>query len=480
MVSLSTIKPNYEQINEQLQAYVSNKASWLSLQKSSTGTLLLDAISMVGEYDQYSIQAALRETNLDTPHLPESIYVNCRFLGVRLQRKTPAHCSATLQNNDLGTSFLEIPAFTQFEIEGTKYFNREAIIFNTEINQQKVELYQGEIKTAVFYGTGVNYQTFKLEEKDPWSISDQDIKCFVGVVEFKRSTDPIFMFKMGEAKFYENSYQDGNVECRFGNSIYGLSPNAGDEILFQYAVTNGSQGNNSKSDLKVTCGDYPSLTGETTSNSYGGAEEPSYQYYQYLGPASGASNGRAIIRDDFEAIVAKYPGVKDCKVYGQAEIAPNDKNWMNVVGLMLLTDSTFDENSWKDLVTYLKSLAIIGFQYKWFKAEPVNVVIKVVLHMLPNSDLTISQQKVVSAIEEYTKPQLGSLGRSLYASDIEDVIFSVLPSSIDYIERKLPQVDYIINKNQYINVTTIDISAVYSDRDSQAWINPLDPYNTQM
>lgn len=476
MVTLSTIKPNFEQINEQLQAYVNNKASWLSLKKSATGALLLDAVSMVGEYDQYSIMSALRETNLDTPHLQESVYVNCRFLGVRLERKTPAHCTAVLQNTDLNTSFLEIPAFTQFEVEGKKYFNRESIVFNASASSQSVELYQGEVKTSMFIATGLSYQTYKLEEKEPWAISNEDIKCFVGEIEFSRSTSPIFMFNMGDTKFYENSYPDGNVECRFGNRIYGLQPTAGETITFKYAVTEGSLGNNSSADLKVKCNDYQSIVGETVTNSYGGGDQPSVNYYKILGAASGASNGRGIIRNDFKSLVCKYPGVIDANVYAQAEIAPNDKNWMNVIGLMLLTEPTFNEASFKGLISYLKGNSIFGFQYKWFKPEPVDVAIKIKLYMKKGANLTVSQQKVKNALQEYTKLQLGSLGRSLYASDIEDVIFSVLPNSIDYMEKETPQIDFVINKNQYINITMLDISAEYSTRDSQSWINPLSPY----
>ena len=137
--SLSRIQPDFEGILEQLQANLSNKKSWISLGKSATAELLLEAISMVGEYDQYSIGAAVNETTFDNAHLPESIYTNSRFLGVRISRKVPAGCYAVLQNNDLNNTFIEIPEFTQFIINNVKYFNREAIVFNKSSNQQEVQ-----------------------------------------------------------------------------------------------------------------------------------------------------------------------------------------------------------------------------------------------------------------------------------------------------------------------------------------------------
>ena len=476
-LQLSTVQPDFEQISNQLSAYLADKASWLSLSKSSTGTLLIEAMAAIGAYDQYTMMAAVRETNLDTAHLPESIYTNCRFLGVRISRKTPAQCTAILQNNDLNQGFIEIPKFTQFDIEGTKYFNREPIIFNSSDYIQNVTLYQGEVKSAQFTSSGSAYQVYKLEEKEKWVISDQDIICYSEGQEYERSEDPIYLFATSDRKFYENSLPDGNVEVKFGNGIYGMFPVAGEVITFKYAVTVGSEGNNKRSELSVKSNDYPSITGETTSNAFNGGDEPTILYYKELGAAAGASNGRGIVRDDFKSLVAKYPGVIDCNVYGQAEIAPLDKDWMNAVGLMLLVDDTFTDQTFKQLISYLKSKSIFGLQFVRFNPEPVNVDINLTLYMLPKSDLTISQQKAVNALEEHTKLRLGSLGRSLYASDIEDVIFSVLPNDIDYIERVSPQIDFVINKNQYINISNLTVNVKYSDRDSQSWVNPLSPYS---
>lgn len=477
--SLSRIQPDFEGILEQLQANLSNKKSWISLGKSATAELLLEAISMVGEYDQYSIGAAVNETTFDNAHLPESIYTNSRFLGVRISRKVPAGCYAVLQNNDLNNTFIEIPEFTQFIINNVKYFNREAIVFNKSSNQQEVQLFQGEIKTATFSSSGLTYQTYELEERLPWSISDQDIICYVDGVKYTRSTDPVFQFTMSDTKFFENSLPNGNVECKFGNGVYGKIPEANSTVEFKYAVTEGSNGNNTLSELQVKCPDFSTIIGETTSNSTGGGDEEDLLFYKELGPESGASNGRGIIREDFKPLVIKFPGVIDCQVYGQAEIAPNDKKWMNVIGLMLLTTPDFNSQSFKNLVKYLKSKSIYGFQFKWYKPEKVNVEINVKLYLNSNANLTTCREQVISALEKLTELKIGSLGRSLYGSDIENTILSTIPNDIDYIDKSVPLINYVINKNQYINITNINVEADYSERDSQDWIQKLDPYNYQ-
>ena len=431
---------------------------------------------MVGEYDQYSIGAAVNETTFDNAHLPESIYTNSRFLGIRISRRTPAYCQVVLQNNDLNTEFIEIPEFTQFIINNKKYFNRERIVFNLSTIQQEAYLYQGEIKTATFTSDGSTYQTYELEEKDPWSISDVDIICDIDGIRYTRSTDPVFQFTSSDTKFFENSLPNGNVECKFGNGVYGLIPQANSEIVFTYAVTEGSNGNNTLTNLDVKCPDFTSIVGETITNAIDGGDEEDLLFYKELGPESGASNGRGITREDFKPLVIKYPGVIDCQVYGQAEIAPNDKKWMNVIGLMLLTDSSFNSQSFKGLVKYLKGKSIYGFQFKWYKPEKVNVEINVKLYLHTNANLTVCRDQVVSALEKLTELKIGSLGRSLYGSDIENTILSTIPNDIDYIDKTIPLINYVINKNQYINITAINVEAEYSERDSQDWVNKIDPY----
>lgn len=469
-VTLSTVRPDFEGITSQLQAVLKNKASWLTLKNSSTGEILTEAIAMVGEYDQYSIMSALHETNLDDAHIPESIYTNCRFLGVRLTRKKPAQCSVTLQNSNLSSPFVEIPAYTQFSIEGQKYFNREPIVFNAAVNILNTILYQGTVKSAYFTADGSNYQTYTLEETDPWSISNDDIACDVNGVTFARSEDPIFLFSSSDHKFYENSLPTGQVEIKFGNGIYGVIPDSESIITFTYAVTNGSEGNNSLLEQKVSCSSFPQIIGETTSNSFGGGNEEDVSYYQQLGAQAGASNGRGIIRDDFKSLVVKYPGVVDCNVYGQAEIAPLDKSWMNVVGLMLLTESIFTVEDWKGLVSYLKKNSIFGLQYHKLDPLPVDVAIDVTIYLKANSDLQTNKDLVVQALTDAFKLKLGSLGKSLYASDIEDIILSTIPTAIDYIDKRTPNLDYVITKNQYINITAINVEAAYSERDSQTLV----------
>lgn len=471
--TLSTAQPDYEQINEQLTAYLSSKESWASAGNSKTGTLLIEAISAVGAYDQYSVWAAVNETTLENAVLPQSIYCNNLFLGNRLTRVTPAQLQASVQNTDFSKTYIEVPRYTQFKIEGIDYFNREAIIFDSESMQQEVTLYQGSVRFQTFTSSGLSYQSYVLESDTAFSISDTDILCYVGNTAWERTTEALFT-KSGDANvFYENSTQDGKVKILFGDGTYGAVPTANENLTFIYVVSNGASGNGTAVSQRVSSPDFVTLVGETLTNPSGGGDPLTIDYYKQLGSQSAASNGRAITRNDIKAIVCKFPGIIDCNVYCQAEIAPLDKDWMNVIGLLILTDETFNEYSWKNLVSYLQEVGIPGFQYKRFDAEQVSLDIQATFYLKKGASLTECQGKLETAIRQYMKLKVGCLGRSFYKSDLDDIAFSVLPTEIDYVEKASPAVNLILNKNQYIVLSNLSVSCKYSERDTQYWVNPI-------
>lgn len=470
---LSTVQPDYEQINQQLTSYLSGKQSWASVGNSKTGTLLIDAISAIGSYDQYSVWSAVNETTLENAVLPESIYCNNLYLGNRLNRTTPATVQVTLQNTDYSLTYIEIPRFTQFSIEGVDYFNREAIIFDSTSYQQTVNLYQGTIESQTFSATGQSFQSYILESTNQFEISDTDIICFVDGAEYTRTTDAIFTYSGSDSVFYENSTQQGYVKCLFGDGIYGMIPSAGSLITFTYAISMGASGNNTAVNQRVTCQDFPSLVGESLTNPSGGGDPNNLTYYRELGSQSAAANGRGISRNDIRAVVCRFPGIKDCRVYCQAEIAPLDKDWMNVIGLLLLTDDSFNQYSWKNLVSYLDGCGICGFQYKWFQAEKVNATVNATVYLKKGASLTESKNQIEAALRTYFEPKIGSLGRSFYKTDLEDIILSTVPTTIDYADKIEPTIDLVINQNQYINLESLQISCKYSQRDTQYWVNPL-------
>lgn len=146
-LQLSTVKPDFESLLLQLQLYLRSRDTWQDLQTSSTGETLMEMMAAVGALNQFAIESGARETTLVTAVRASSIYAITRMLGVRIHRKSPASVTVDLRRaeTDVGVS-VSIPAFTQFTVNGAKFFNRYPLMFGQGSTKAAERLYYGPIK----------------------------------------------------------------------------------------------------------------------------------------------------------------------------------------------------------------------------------------------------------------------------------------------------------------------------------------------
>ena len=155
-LKLSTVKPDFDSILLQLQLYLQAKGTWSDLYTSGTGETLMEMMAAVGTLNQFAIESAAREGTLTTAVRDSSIYAITRMLGVRIHRKSPSGVSVKLTRKD-STFADSIATFTQFDINGAGFFNRNPLMF-----------VQGSLQAAerLFYGQPVeviDQRTFKLD-----------------------------------------------------------------------------------------------------------------------------------------------------------------------------------------------------------------------------------------------------------------------------------------------------------------------------
>ena len=153
-IQLSTVKPDFPSLVLQLQLYLQSKGTWVDLQTSGTGQTLVEMAAAVGTFNQFGIESAVRELYLTTARRASSIYAITRMLGVRISRKTPAGVDVTLSRNSTLSSEL-ISKFTQFTVNGVKFFNRVPLMFAAGSSTASERLYFGTV-------TSVDARTLKI------------------------------------------------------------------------------------------------------------------------------------------------------------------------------------------------------------------------------------------------------------------------------------------------------------------------------
>ncbi len=464
-IKLSSVRPDFEQIIRQGQAYLEAKKSWNEIITAGGGQTLLEFVGAVGTLCQFSIQRALQENFLDTAQAPSSVYLRMLSLGVRLMRKRPAQVLVRFSNGD-GTIGASIPAFTQFEINGVPFFNRYPIAFPAgQPILLDIPLYQGRIQTANFTSNGQAFQKFELGDDD-FAVSNDDVAVFIGseLDPWTRVEDGLWNYDGAAKVFYDRTTQYGNVECEFGSGILGASIASGTSINFVYAVTTGFSGNIAQSALAVTCAQFPNILGTTTSHALGGENEKTPEFYRSVGASIFAARGRAVTAEDFEAHSLLYPGVVDVKFLGQRDINPDLVTRMNVVSITMITNLPWSASQKTAYRQYIEKLSVLSLNFMLDEPEEVVVDIEADVYCAYGIDLIAAKNYLTNQINSKFQLKRGSLGFSWYKSDIIDVLRDST-FKVDYVLLKNPTTDRVIGKKTYLTLGAVTINTFYGTRE---------------
>lgn len=495
--ALSKTRPDFEQIKQQFIARLRQRDSWRDLIQAGVGETLLEFVAAVGDYGQTSILRAYQETSYDA-RLTSSVYTITRFLGVHIDRKIPAETIVNLYGED-GDELhnLPIPSFSQFQINGIPFFNRETIVFNnnTVDTPLEVKLYQGQITVEFFTSYGTPFQTLEIGNND-YKVADEDVYCFVNDRDtFKRTTEGLWHYEESDKVFFEQTTPNGNVEILFGNSVYGAIPGINETITFIYALTEGDAANSTTPNQQVDLVDLNTsvpdriknadpekldailtetvtkVRGVTKTPIYNGGSEKTKDFYATLGPGIRASNKRMVTRPDHRAQAMRFPNIADVLLQGQRELARYKIGWTNVCGVTAIKkDGTLlTDDEWKAYEEYLISLEIWRVDFKRLDPEPVYIDFSGDIYCTQSSDLTNIKTFIESNVREFFRPKLGIIGKSVFENDAETLYkFEYGNSRVDYVQNVKPTQDNILRKYgfspQYPVLRNYNCNAFYSTR----------------
>ncbi len=456
----SLVQVDFEQMLTSLQQeVVNNSALWQDLLADSSGQALLEFIATMGSYGVYANERALQEAFPDSARLISSVYAAMRLLGIRLSRKLPASCTATVSKPADGQAYV-IPAYSQMSSPQGPMFNRSAITFtNTQVSQN-VTLYAGTVKTINVTGTGNPLQTF-ISLDTNFTVSDADVVVTVNKVGIPVVTDGLWNY--GAQTLVINGLQtsvvapavqdkttnNGELELDFGNTNYGTMPSAGQPVSIIYAITNGLADNNAAfSGLTITYDNYSTII--STSGLSGGANEIVPSTYQRLGPGAFASLNRAVNRSEYDSVAAQYPGVIDAQLHGQSLIAPTLVTYMNAIRVALLTSSPWSTTQQQAFTAWMQQRSMAYMNFFFVTPQPVNYQIVCSVFCNSTADLSTVKQNVQSALTTLTTPGFGWIGRTVYVTEISDTIYKA-DSNVLYTKMNSPTVDFITK----FNLTTL-------------------------
>lgn len=436
-IELSNISPNFSDLVSQLQAELSTKDSWKDRLTTSTGQTIIELLAAIGAYSQYSIESAFQEDWPQSAKNASSIYAASNFMGVRVNRKSPA--SITLQLTASGT--VTLPVNSQFVGAGTYWFNRNSYTLGT--TPTSVILYQGQIQTHEFKGLGSDFQAFVSTEPS-FVVSNTDVTLAVNGVSIPVTSDGLWT-KPGSPGVQDLTLPSGQLMLLFGNNTYGTLIGTNDNCLATYALTMGIDGANIPTIGQViTLGTDATVTGVCNSQASGGGAETNYVVYKNITPALFGAFSNSVTASQYKRLPLQYPGVLDAQTYAQREISPFALTWMNVIKVCLLTSAHMSDTDWQDFETWYQERTM--YSTRIYRQDPVPSPITVTARVFCKNFANLTQVTTNStdAINKLFQLRQGIIGLDVYRSDIINAIMQA-DSNIEYVILDSPTFDLILS-----------------------------------
>jgi hypothetical protein len=279
----------------------------------------------------------------------------------------------------------------------------------------------------LFSSDGNPFQSFTISTSD-FQAANSDVRVLVASALWTEEPNGLWNAEVDEQVYYESTTQDGRIEILFGNSTYGKIPPLGsNNIEVKYYITRGAAANTSVTGVAVTSLYNTLIVGQTISAISEGLDKDSLNFYRYTTPRLYASGRRIVTRDDGKAMILTYPDVAilDCNFVGERELGPGLVQYQNVAGVVLLTGSPMNSAQRTAFLAWVDKFKMSALQI--LIITPVEISTNVDLNLVIDKNYTGSEvtTAVTAAISAFLTPQLGSLGKTVYLSDLYDFIMDV-------------------------------------------------------
>ena len=438
-MELSKVNPDFESIVQQLTSELQSRNSWKDSLNSSTGQTMIQFIAACTTMLFSEVARSVDELNISTARNRSSIYALANLLGVPIRRSVGAEVTVNLTLPSSVASPISLSKYEVFTIEDTPFFLTAPLVIpaNTTLITG-IKLRQGTVNTYNFTSSGTPYQQFIVGSEYSTDNVYVDVQVNNDPLYWTQVTDTLWQYGSSDKVYQITSMPDGTVRILFGDGSSGVVPANSVPIKVTEVSTLGKGGNKSVTGLTITpavqpqvSGNPVNLSGVTTSSIQGGDDQESLDRLRFTTPRFFASAKRAITRNDWSAIGLKFPNVADIKVWGEYEEGLQ-LTMMNTVKISLLMNygpvTITDRDSFDTYISDYKHLTT-RTSYK----DPVPVLLSVNLTVYVKLGYSLTQVKsnVKASVESYFQAQPGVLGRSVYVSDLNNVILS--EPGVDYV-----------------------------------------------
>src|SRR5690606_17756205 len=426
------------------------EGAWADLHPTNVGSFIRRMVAGTYVAHQQSIMNAARQPFYHTANRDSSIYAIVRSQGIKIPRKTSAAVVVRLHNNS-GSARVVAP-YSEHRIGNVIAYNKQQYVISSGATVE-VTLTQGEVKRKDFDLDLIPtaYREFLLGEPGFSVTSDLYVyvrdKATGTVYAYAEADSALYEYGGEDRVYFETTTATGDVSFIFGDGEYGAALPKNAILSVRYVLTNGQLSNGIMPGAKVTYSALPTISGETVETSAGGAEQKTAAHYKHVGSRLARAQTRAISPSDIRSRIIDYPGVADCAVLGQRDIAPDDKTWMNTVRICVLplaSDSWGGANpnpksgAWQNFLDYITPFLHDRLEIQTWNPVKVfvSVNVSIAVHEWAADRIDEVRTQINENILRLFRKRAGVLKRRVTKSDIEK---ACRVDGVDYIEVLSPE-----------------------------------------
>ena len=340
MAKLNISELDFESIKTQFKNYLKSQTQFKDYNfEGSNMSVFLDVLAYNTYQNNFYTNMAVNEMFLDSAVLKNSVMSHAKELNYlpRSRRSARALVTVTIVDTTIRGQTVTIPAYsdftTSFQGQQFNFVNDKTYVARkTDVGTfvaEDVEIFEGEMlssfeREGYFIGDdGILRVILTNENADTDSIEVfVDAEATEDENKFIRKDD---LFGVGalDKVFYVEPYYDGRYTVYFGNNVFGLQPEAFEDIRVRYRITSGEEANGAFNFNLGAQTASSTITVETISPAASGGNRETLENIRYFAPKSLQIQERAITTNDYEILLKQnFPEIDSVAAYGGETLDP--------------------------------------------------------------------------------------------------------------------------------------------------------------
>jgi hypothetical protein len=296
--------------------------------------VLLDLLAYNTYYNSFYLNMVAAEAFLPTAQKRNSVVNLAKSLNYTPRSITSASISGTATATVTGSpTNVTIPAYTSFtgSVDGVTYnfLNTTSVIITpvSGVYSSAMSLKEGRyINRRYTVNLNDPDQRFLIPNKNvdtaTLTVSVLNSSTDSTVRTFSKVTSLVEVASTTRV-YYIEEVEDEQYEIKFGDDVFGVALDAGNIVVLEYIVSNGTLANDIQT---LTYADaIAGVTGITfvsTDPAAGGADRESINQIKFNAPKSYEAQNRVVTADDYKTLMLQQATVDSCVVWGGEDNDP--------------------------------------------------------------------------------------------------------------------------------------------------------------